>query len=235
MVRYLDPLNSPSGAALHELSEFSLSAAQIDRAYGLMLGSAAGDLLFGSRDDWLHSGAMRIARAASAGKDLCTKATQAEVMREWKSGEQCLMASLTPLAIAYLDDEPRLHEASIVLSELAGANREEVRAAPLWTGTLRHIILTGELDLSISLANITDVDGELRWMTFLESLTIDGQDSFVDACVNADACGPLVGALAGATWGASAIPINLQRQVRDTFAPGSVSLLDLSMQILGVR
>ncbi|MFV0532922.1 MAG: hypothetical protein ACK5MR_04625 [Cumulibacter sp.] len=235
MVRHLDPLNSPSGAGRHELSEFSLSAAQIDRAYGLMLGSAAGDLLGGSRDNWLHSGAMRIARAAAAGMDLCTKATQAEVMRKWKSGKQCPMAGLTPLAIAYLDDETRLHEASIVLSELAGARREAVRAAPLWTRTLRHTVLTGELDLSIGLANISDVDGELRWMAFLESLTIDWQDSFVDACVNAEACGPLVGALAGATWGASAIPINLQRRVRDAFAPGSANLLDLSMHILGVR
>jgi ADP-ribosyl-[dinitrogen reductase] hydrolase len=200
-----------------------LTAAQLDRACGVLLGTAAGDALGAAYEfgpprgpelevamvggggfgwepgEWTDdtSMAIAIAEVAAAGADLRHEEALDTLVQRWhewsrhakdvgvqtrsvlsRAGRDSITAQKTrsesaalhkltgrtagngslmrtaPLALAYLDDEAALVEATRAVSELTHYDPEAGDACVLWCCAIRHAILTGALDARIGLQHI---------------------------------------------------------------------------------
>jgi ADP-ribosylglycohydrolase/protein-tyrosine phosphatase len=69
------------------------------------------------------------------------------------AGNGSLMRT-APVALAYLDDEAALVEATRAVSELTHYDPDAGDACALWCAAIRHAVLTGELDVRIGLCHI---------------------------------------------------------------------------------
>jgi ADP-ribosyl-[dinitrogen reductase] hydrolase len=84
-------------------------------------------------------------------------AREASVALHERTGRTAGNGSLirtAPVALAYLDGEVALVEAARSVSELTHWDPEAGDACVLWCLAIRHAILTGELDVRISLQRI---------------------------------------------------------------------------------
>ena len=231
MAHYLDRRNPC------EASELDLSAEQIDRACGVLLGSAVGDALAESTGEPAAAKmmALPIARAAAEGKDLRTRATQRQVVAQWKNQTEHVVACAAPLAIAYLDDEPRLIEAATAVVALAGGDNATAQVCVGWSLMIRHTVLTGEIAPSVGLSQFTDPDLGLHWMKVFDSLLASKSASFVDLCTPTTGVhSTLVGGLAGAWRGASSMQAEVDRGLRGRPGMRPDDLIELTLRMLGL-
>ncbi|MCV7281691.1 ADP-ribosylglycohydrolase family protein [Mycolicibacterium flavescens] len=76
------------------------------------------------------------------------------------AGNGSLMRT-APVALAYLDDEDALVEAARSISELTHYDDDAGDACMLWCCTIRHAVLTGELDARVGLTHIAAYRREL--------------------------------------------------------------------------
>jgi ADP-ribosyl-[dinitrogen reductase] hydrolase len=104
-----------------------------------------------------HGISAQTARAESAGLHKLTGRT---------AGNGSLMRT-APVALAYLDDEAALVEASRAVSELTHYDPDAGDACVLWCLAIRHAILTGVLDARIGLQHI-DIDRRDLWASRLD-------------------------------------------------------------------
>lgn len=201
----------------------ALTTSQLDRAVGVMLGTAAGDALgapyefgpprgpelevamvgggsFGwEPGEWTDDTSMAIAigEIAATNLDLRQENAQDAIVKRWHewsqrakdvgvqtrsvlshAGRQGISAKTAraesaslhkrtgrtagngslmrtaPVALAYLDDEDALVQATRAVSELTHYDPEAGDACVLWCCAIRHAVLTGELDARIGLQHI---------------------------------------------------------------------------------
>src|SRR5882724_11695836 len=139
-----------------------LTAAQLDRARGVLLATAAGDALgagyeFGpplpddapvamkgggtlgwAPGEWTDDTSMALAIAEVAAADLHQRTGHT-------AGNGSLMRT-APVALAYLGDPSGLTEAAAAVSALTHHDPEAGEACVLWCHASRHAVLTGDLD-----------------------------------------------------------------------------------------
>lgn len=157
------------------------------------------------------------------------------------AGNGSLMRT-TPVALAYLDDEPGLIAAAREVSDLTHADPLAGDGCVLWTLAIRHAILTGELDLQAGLAAVpadrrgfwTDaiavagssrprdfpangwVGGALQgaWSAVVRATSLqDALQRAVRGGNDTDTVAAIAGGLAGAVFGAAAVPDRWRRIV----------------------
>ncbi|MFP1602970.1 ADP-ribosylglycohydrolase family protein [Microbacterium sp. 2216-1] len=151
-----------------------------------------------------------------------------------------------PVALGYLTRPPaELVGAAGAIARLTHWEDDNADACALWCLTIRHAILTGELDVRAQLVHLAaprrdrwaalvdeslmpgahprDFSAQNGWVVraFQAALTaVAGATSLVDAVERAirggndtDTVAAIAGALAGAVWGGSAVPLDWQRRL----------------------
>ncbi|WP_375388364.1 ADP-ribosylglycohydrolase family protein [uncultured Amnibacterium sp.] len=181
----------------------------------------------------------RTARAAGTADAMLTASRDFTATHERSAGNGSLMRT-TPVALAYLDDEPGLIEAARLVSDMTHADPLAGDACVLWCLAIRHAILTGDLNLRAGLDAIDESrrDGWAERIDEAEekqprdfpsngwaggalqgawSAIVHGDD-LVDILERAvrggkdtDTVAAIAGGLAGAVYGASALPARWRR------------------------
>lgn len=173
-------------------------------------------------------------------------ASRAEHERAGRSGGNGALMRTGPVALGYLDrPATELAAAAEALSTLTHWEQDSSSACILWTGAIRHAILTGKLDVRGQLSLLSAADAP-RWSDLIDEAlapgahprdfmaqngwvvrafqgalaAIAGSTSLTDALERAvrggadtDTVAAIAGSLAGAVWGASAVPADWERQL----------------------
>jgi ADP-ribosyl-[dinitrogen reductase] hydrolase len=179
-----------------------------------------------------------------------------------RSGGNGSLMRTAPVALAYLNDPSRLAEAARAISSLTHFDPDAGDACVLWCLAIRHAILTGVADARIGLSALP-ADRVPRWSALLDEAeakhphefhnngwvvealqgawsAIRHGDGLVDTLERAvrgggdtDTVAAIAGGLAGARWGASAVPAAWQQVVHGWPGLRAIDLMRLSSAALG--
>ncbi len=179
-----------------------------------------------------------------------------------RSGGNGSLMRTAPVALAYLDDPDGLVEAARAISELTHYEDDAGDACVLWCLAIRHAVLTGFYDLRAGLAALP-VERQGVWGDRIDEAeakhpsdfnrngwvvqalqgawsAITHRDDLVDILERAvrggndtDTVAAIAGSLAGARWGASAVPSAWRRIVHGW--PGLRSRDLVALAVLAAR
>lgn len=167
-----------------------------------------------------------------------------------------------PVALGYLHDPDRLVAAARAVSALTHPGEDSEEACVLWCLAIRHAVLNGAYDLRAGLAELSPERAEVWSQRISEAEALEPSalgsnggvvkacqaawsaivrsDSYVDAVRRAvlagndtDTVAAIAGGLAGARWGASAVPSEWRRVVHGWPGLRGRDLIELA--VLAVR
>ncbi|MGM1028973.1 MAG: ADP-ribosylglycohydrolase family protein [Actinomycetota bacterium] len=189
--------------------------------------------------------------------------------RRGRSGGNGSLMRTGPVALGYLDDEAGAAGAARALSDLTHFDVDTGDACVVWTLAIRHAILTGDRDLergiralpverqqrwrdlaleservmpwALAAKNGWVVGAfQAAWSAITHAETLAGSLELAVRCGDdTDTVAAIAGSLAGAVYGASALPWALQRHLHGWAGTGDVgdrrTLVELTMLALNGR
>jgi ADP-ribosyl-[dinitrogen reductase] hydrolase len=156
----------------------AIAIAEVAAAGADLRDDAAQDAVVARWLEWSHGAkdvgiqTRSVLNAARAGSTITaerTRAASAALHQETgrTAGNGSLMRT-SPVALAYLKDEPAMVEAARAISELTHFDPDAGDACVLWCSAIRHAVLTGELDVRVGLGHLSDGRREL-WSSRLDA------------------------------------------------------------------
>ncbi|MGQ0845205.1 MAG: ADP-ribosylglycohydrolase family protein [Sporichthyaceae bacterium] len=165
--------------------------ATVDRAAGVLVAAAAADALVAgplwppagaplpATGEWTEITAFVLALtdAAVAGRDLRALAAEDRIAVEWWSLADRPLLWAGPLALAHLADPDALVAAAAALAAVAHLEEETGEAVTVWGLTVRHAVLTGELDVLLALPRLSAAARD-RWEVLLRAAEVNAPEPF---------------------------------------------------------
>ncbi|WP_022898994.1 ADP-ribosylglycohydrolase family protein [Humibacter albus] len=179
-----------------------------------------------------------------------------------RSGGNGSLMRTGPIALGYLDDPDALASVARRVSDLTHFETDAGDACVIWSLAVRHAIVTGEYDMRAGI-QLLPQERRARWHELLDEAerrqprdienngwvvaalqaawsAIVHADSLLDTLERAVRCGydtdtvaAIAGSLAGAKWGASALPWSLRRHLHGGPGRGGDDLMRSA--VLAVR